>query len=149
MECNAVWADHTYYKADANKVAAEIKSLGDDVTPQQLVEFAKDENTEVHKCFTWDDTEAARKYRIYEARQVFIRIKIEKVEDSGEKTITPIRVFYKTNEGEGYKPTEIIVKKADEYAALIERVKSELRAIETKYKYIKELTEVWEAIEHI
>lgn len=57
-----------YKGIDAQMVADEIANIGEAVTAEQIVDKAKDENTELHKCFTWDDEAAAEKYRIIEAR---------------------------------------------------------------------------------
>lgn len=62
----ATWGKH-FFKADATKCASEIMEICDQMesaTPQQILEKARDESTELHKCFTWDDSIAAEKYRI-------------------------------------------------------------------------------------
>ena len=47
------------YKADANKVYEEIQSLGEKCSKEDIVNKARDEHTELHQCFEWDDTRAA------------------------------------------------------------------------------------------
>ena len=67
VHSKAKWLDEfksLYKGADAQLVADEIMSIGDAATPQQIVEKARDEATELHKCFTWDDRIAAEKYRL-------------------------------------------------------------------------------------
>lgn len=44
---------------DPMKVANEIMEIGESVTPRQIVDRARDENSELHKCFEWDDAKAA------------------------------------------------------------------------------------------
>ena len=51
-----VWKVKGLYKADAEKVYSEITALGDSFSPDQIVEAAKDEKSELHKCFDWNDT---------------------------------------------------------------------------------------------
>lgn len=58
------------FKADAQKVADEISSIGLSVKPEEIVDKARDESTELHKCFEWDDTKAAERYRLHQARQI-------------------------------------------------------------------------------
>ena len=65
------------FKADAQKVCEEILALGDSVKPEQIVKAAEDERSELHKCFTWDDSAAANKWRLYEARQIVCQLIIE------------------------------------------------------------------------
>lgn len=138
------------FRADAQKCAEEITEICNDIgsaTPQQILEKARDESTELHKCFTWDDTIAAEKYRLAQARQVVCKLKIEIIEQEKQEP-TPIRFFYKTDKS-GYKPTSFIVKHVDEYQFLLERALRELEAFKQKYKNIAELEAVFEAIDNI
>lgn len=147
MEIKAHWQGYSF-KGNASKVATEISNIGDDVTPQQIVDYAKDENTELHKCFTWDNNEAADKWRLHEARQIVCCLRIVKEENETE-TPTPIRVFYKTDDDSGYKPTQIIIKNTDEYEKLLNRVTNELKAVRNKHKNLIEFEEVWSAIDEL
>jgi len=64
----AEWKIKGIYKADAQKIADEI---GDNkISPQELLEKARNEDSELHKCFEWDDSVAAEKYRLIQARQM-------------------------------------------------------------------------------
>ncbi len=38
--------------------------------PEIVVEFARDAKTALHSRFEWDDTEAAKQYRLWQARQI-------------------------------------------------------------------------------
>lgn len=128
------------FNADAQKVADEIGKIGEDVTPAQIVERARDKTTELHKCFEWDDSVAADKYRLYQARKVVCHLVIKEIEEKGNST--PVRVFHKTERGGGYKPFELIVKNKTEYEKLLEQAMSELRAFKAKYHTLSELDEI-------
>ena len=132
--------------ADPSKVKEEIDSLGDTVEPSDIVSFAENPNTELHKCFEWDDTEAARKYRISQARNVLRSLVVEVRTENKEPTL--LRVRYVT-EGKGYKSTELILSNQNEYDALLRRAKAELLAFREKYKSLNELEEVFDAIDEI
>ncbi len=137
------------FKADAQKCADEIMEICEELesaTPQQILEKARDSNTELHKCFTWDDTEAAEKWRIQEARTIVRNLKIIEQKPDKQPEPTTIRVFYKTDNESGYKPTKLILKKPDEYKSLVERCRSELLAIKQKFNSISEYEEIWEMI---
>lgn len=146
---NTIWRKEVanmYKGIDAQTVADEISEIGEDVTAEQIVDKAKDENTELHKCFTWDNDIAAEKYRIIEARQIVRHLVREELPDAKNDT-PPLRVFYKTNNGEGYKHIErTIIKKEDEYQALLARAMMELRAFKVKYSMLEELREIFELI---
>lgn len=138
------WKVQGLYKADAQKVADEILTLGDSVEPSAVVEKAKDENTELHKCFEWRDDIAAEKYRLHQARHLLCNLVIEKVEE--QQVQEPIRLMFKTTKGEGYKPISLIMQEPDEYKALLNRAYRELAAIKQKYKILKELKDIFELI---
>jgi len=133
------------FKADAQKCAEEIMSLGDKITPDEVLEKARDENTELHKCFEWDDNVAAEKFRKIQARDV-IRFIVIKEEEKPEDR-PQIKVFHVTEKTGGYKPIEFIVKHEDEYKALLERAWAELRAFKAKYSMLEELREIMELID--
>ena len=146
---NTIWRKEVanmYKGIDAQTVADEISEIGEDVTAEQIVDKARDEQTELHKCFTWDNDIAAEKYRIIEARQVVRHLVREELPDAKNDT-PPTRVFYKTNNGEGYKHIErTIMKKEDEYQALLARAMMELRAFKAKYSMLEELREIFDLI---
>ena len=143
MNIKAEWRVELF-KADANKCANEIMSLGEDVSPAQIVEYARKPNAELHRCFTWNDAEAANKYRIYEARQVVCNLIIRK--ENGEKQEpTPIRLFHKTENGH-YKPLTLIVQNEDEYESLLRQCKEALESLKRKYSSLSEYQEIWDLI---
>lgn len=148
MAIVAKWsATGTRFGADAQKCYEEIMEICDDVesaSPQAILEKARDESTELHKCFTWDDSVAAEKWRINEARLVTRQLVIKEVEVPKDRP--EIRLFYKTDNESGYKPTHIIVKQEDEYKQLLARAYAELRAFKAKYSMLKELQEIFELI---
>ena len=133
------------FKADAQKVADEILEIGQEVKPEQIVEKARDEGTELHKCFEWDDTKAAEKYRVYQARQIVCHLVIKQESDQPERK--EVRVFYKTDNQAGYKPTTYIMRNEDEYLKLLHRALGELSAFRKKYSNLKELNGLWEAVD--
>lgn len=145
----AKWREgYGFYKGvDAQKVAEEVMSIGDEATTEQIVERARDEESELHKCFEWDDTEAAGKYRLWQARNLMHHLVIQ------ERTVPQdrpeVRFFYKTtkSEGEGYTPTKIIVTNEDKHAQLLKQAYAELRAFKIKYSCLQELSEIFALID--
>lgn len=140
---------NTFFNADAQKCADEIMEICDNLgsaNPKEIVEKAKDSNTELHKCFTWDDSVASEKWRLHEARKIVCALKIVDKREDREPDKTPIRVFYKTDNQSGYKPTKLILKNPDEYKQLVERCRHELLALKSKYHTVSEYSEIWEMI---
>ena len=134
------------YKADANLVANEILEIGDNVSPKEVLEKAKQEDTELHKCFEWDDGIAAEKYRLSQAGGI-LRTLVIKREETENCTKPEIRRFYKTKGNEGYKPSEIVFRKQDEYEALVQRCRTELLYVKSKFSNVSEYQEVWNLID--
>lgn len=141
------WKVGGIYKANAEKCYQEISGIGDEVKPEDVVERAKDAGTELHKCFLWDDTEAANRYRIYQARNIInnlIVVRQEKKEEPDDKKPIQFRVMMKnsTERGSGYKQTIAMVRDVDEYKLLLEQAYRELRVFKEKYSCLSELAEI-------
>lgn len=134
------------YNADANKCYEELQSIGEEITPQQIVDYARDENTELHKCFTWDDTIAAQNWRKQEARRILqCLVYVDDIKEENEPT--KLRVFYKTDNSVGYKPTKFIVQNKSEYEVLLERACAELQIFKQKYSMLSELENIMALID--
>lgn len=149
MAIVAKWsATGTRFGADAQKCYEEIMEICNDLdsaSPRDVLDKARDESTELHKCFTWDDSVASERWRIHEARLVTRQLVIKEVKVPKDRP--EVRLFYKTDSKPGYKPTQIIVRKEDEYKALLARAYSELRAFKAKYSMLEELREIFELID--
>ena len=136
-----------FYKGiDAQKVANEIVSIGDSATPQQIVEKARLEYTELHKCFEWNDKTAAEMYRITQARQVVRHLVIEDVAPAREDH-APLRFFVEPQKGKGYKTIETVFRNESEYRQLLGQAMSELHAFKQKYARLSELKEIFDLID--
>ena len=142
------WKLNGIFKADAQLVAQEIDDIGDKFTCQQIVDKARDSSTELHKCFEWNDSVAAEKYRLKQAQQVVAHLVIVRNNDNNEPEKTNVRMI--VNDGQGnntYTPIRLVVRKQDEYERLLERAKEELRAFKKKYASISELEEILSLID--
>lgn len=142
----AAWKSGCRISADAQKVADEILTIGRSATTAQILDKARDEKTELHKCFDWDDAEAAEKWRLQQARHIVCNLVIK------EKNETPrpeVRVFFKTDADSGYKPTVLIMQDKDEYRKLLDRALAELNSFKVKYKTLVELDGVFDAIDKV
>ena len=134
----AEWRTPGIFKADANKVCEELRGIGEEFTPEEIVEAAEDETTELHKCFEWDDSKAAKGYRLYQARILTSQLIFKRDKTEENPSPAPIRVYSK-GVGGGYKIPERTFKVQEEYEALLQRALAELRAFKVKYAALKEL----------
>ncbi len=135
----------TYFKGDPQKCYEEIQTLGTEYTPQQILDLARDESTELHKCFEWDDTIAAEKWRLQTARQICCSIKV-KIEKS-ETELVSYRIIQHDSQRQAYAPVILTVRNEDEYTRLLNRAKAELESFRKRYKNIVELESVIDEID--
>jgi len=143
----AEWKIKGIFKADAKKVAEEINSINE-ITPSSVLESARDKDSELYKCFTWDDGIAAEKWRLEEARKIIRNLVVQKKEDAEVET-TPIRMFFKDSDEVttgSYKPISMIVRDEDKYESLLQQAMKELRAFKNKYSMLTELDYIIELI---
>lgn len=146
METRIFWHGYSF-KGKPDKVAEEIKSIGEDAKPDEIVAYARaHDKSELHKCFTWDNDKAAEKWRLHEARLIVNSLRIEVIEPKKQEPVK-FRMFIKTDDETGYKETLKVIQNPDEYASMLERAKNELNAFKQKYKTLKELSDVFDAID--
>ena len=137
------WRIQGYYKADAQKIAEEI-GFGE-FTPMEVLEKAKDETTELHKCFEWNDSIAAEKYRLEQAKNIIRMLVYEK--ETKEQAV--VRYYAKTETKHVYQPTKQFLVQEDEYQGLLRRALAELEAFKNKYHTLTELESIFDAMETI
>lgn len=132
------------YRADPNKAYEEISSLKE-ITPQNVVDLARNENSVIHNDFEWNDTVAGEKYRNIQARQMIQNFVIVREEKEAE----PIRALQISTTVNEYKPVEIILRNEDEYQSLLKRALAELEAFERRYQTLTELEPIFEVMKQI
>ena len=135
------WKIKGIYKADANKVAGEIGS--GKITPEEVLEIARNKDSELHKCFEWDDGIAAEKYRLTQARGILLNLYYVPQKKDSE----PVRKFSLTNEKKVYQDTVCFLVQEDEYQGLLKRARAEMESFKKKYHTLTELQQVFEAME--
>lgn len=131
--------------ADAQKVADEISAIGEAPTAADIVDAARNEDSELHKCFEWDDSRAAELWRLKQARDVVHHLVY--VEEKIPVDRPEIRIRYMDNTERGYKEAKKIVRNEDSYKALLAQAYSELRAFKVKYSMLSELKEILDLIQ--
>lgn len=139
------WKVKGLWKADAEAVYKEITALGDSFSPADIVEAARDESSELHKCFEWRDEVAAEKYREHQARMIITQLVVRT--ETSDNTPVSVRVISSANEVNTYVPTKMLIKSESDYADLLARAKRELQAFQQKYATLSELQEIFTAID--
>lgn len=121
--------------------------------PDAVVEFAKNKKTALHKQFNWDDSDAAKKYRVWQARQL-IRIKVVllKSEDNNVETKAFVHFDSDDNNEEGYRYIVTVLNDDLLKEQMLANALKELQIFKKKYNDLRslaELKEIFEAIDAI
>lgn len=151
MNINVSWGD-VRFKGNPTIVYREISGLGDEVKPKQIAGYAEEHpESELHKCFTWDNDIAADKYRLFEARQIQCNLKITYTKDDSESKPQMIRAFFRTDTKpeSGYKQTVNILRNENEYQGMLLVAKNELKSFERKYAMLTELEDIFKLIREL
>ena len=135
------WCVKGLFHADCEKVYDEIKELSrtnnfKDVSPKEIVHYAEQNtDSELHKCFEWDNNKAAEKWRLQQARNIVVSIVVKK-ESKDNKEPYNIRVIQQSTITKKYKPIEYM--KEDEYDSAIREAYDYFRRGKDKYSYLQD-----------
>jgi hypothetical protein len=134
------------------EIIAELRRISDEnggvLRAVDVVQAAKREASPLHTQFDWDDSEAAHKWRLHQARNL-IRVTVEYIGEGEERT--PARVFVsltpdRNEDGGCYRATAAVMSDAKYRAQLLADARAEMERFEKKYSDLQELAEVFAAI---
>ena len=81
------------------------------LTPEEVVDAARNPNSSMHDQFEWNDTEAAHGYRLSQARRLIKTVTVEVVRMDNKVVVAPLFTQApKSAGGEGYYHTQVIAK---------------------------------------
>ena len=131
------------FDADANKVGEELRIIEEreELTREKVVEYAKDEKSELHKCFEWDDKIAGEKFRLVQATNVLTSISI--VYEEEPKRTTRLFVNIKNDdEKREYKNIVSVLENDREYQQLLDKAERDFISYKTKYNDLVKLNDL-------
>jgi len=126
-----------------------VKS-GGVLKPEDVVQRAKGKSNPLHKYFTWDDTAAAREYRLWQAREL-IRVHV-RIESPGQTFPTRVYVSLdadRQDAGGGYRHIDDVLTNTDLRSQLLDEADRDFRYWEAKYSHLKELAGVIESMDMV
>lgn len=142
-------------KKSAVQAELEIirKQHGGILDPKDVVKFAKNPKTALHAQFNWDDTEAAKQWRLHEARNI-IRLHVTVISDENPH---PVRAYVSLSTerhgskaaSTGYRHVADILSDEDLSIQMLSDALNELKTFQKKYRTLKALKPVWDAIEKV
>jgi hypothetical protein len=126
-------------------VGDQLQAIYDDngaITPQIVVDTARDEEHPLHDHFIWDDSVAGELYRCNQAAQMIRRVTIRRTTPDGEDVIT--RAWVSRTEIEGhaqgeeatgqYLPVGVVISSPDLRPKYEQAMEREWKALYAKYK---------------
>lgn len=137
-----------------NHVKAALLALAEEhgvLRPADVVEAARDPHSPLHKQFVWDDTEAARRFRLAQAAQLIRRVHVV-LTTSDAKPVT-VRAFVSLPSDRtakaGYRSTVKVLDDAGRSQEMLGAALDDLRAIQAKYAALSQLAPVFAAIDAV
>ena len=110
--------------------------------PDDIVNYAKNKNTLLHKYFCWDNSQAAEKYRLQQAECIIRSVKIEIIPNSKKDEIITIREYVSLPNDRGvngYRQIDEVLNETKLKLQLIESIQKEFDSFRIKLKTISEV----------
>ena len=133
------WAEGFYSKGiDADAFGTLFEQLaitagGGGVQPEMVMKAAEEVSSPIHSYFTWDDGQAAREWRINQARALCGGLrKIRVVVESSPDQRKSIRAIVNLDDGRGYHPIQEVLSDSSKRVRLLDLAKKDLRAAKNK-----------------
>ena len=139
--------EQTVKEQRADELEAIRAEAGGVISPQAVVDYARDGDTALHSAFTWNNTKAAEQYRLWQARQV-IRVCVT----CHEKLRDPIRVYVSMQEDrgeEGYRLLDDVMSDKDMRESLLIQAMADLKRWKAKYRQLTVLAPIFEAMDGV
>ena len=138
------------YEAELERIRLENDGV---LNPGIVVDVARAPKNILHSRFTWDDTEAAEKYRIWQARQL-----ISMVVTIMPNETKPVRAYVSlkddrikidSEESGGYRLTVDVLNDNEMRVRMLKEAFTEFKYFREKYNHLKSLAPLFEAMEKI
>lgn len=144
----------TQYKIPAQVAGEYLNELGEKeggLTAETLLEASRPEEALLHDCFEWDDSLAAERFRLRQARSFIGNIVAVEIQGKPvEKTRAFVSVTETAHREKGvFVP--IVTAMSDERSreTVLKNALFELQAFKEKYRTLSELAKVFEAIDEL
>lgn len=147
------------YRATAYKIPAQVageyletidREEGG-LTAQKLLDKSRPEDALLHDTFEWDDTEAAEKYRLGQAR--FFIGNVITVEVKGEQ-VAPTRAFVSVSDAAHsevgvFRPIIKALTNEDHRKVVLKNAMRDMQSFKEKYENLSELANVISAMNEV
>ena len=125
----------------AGEYIQEISERENGITAERLLELSMDKDALMHKCFEWNDTKAAEKYRLSQAGQMIRTLVAVQVND---EPVEEQRVFVSVTQTAHaergiYKPIVTAMSSENEKKIVLENALRDWQIFKGKYSKLSEL----------
>ena len=146
------WSTTTVKNADAQLVGEELEIIerNNSVSPKHIVDYARNNvDSELHKCFDWDDSSAAEKYRLYQANLIICSISLEIKEEPKKTQRVYVNIKDKDTDERVFKNINEVLKNDEEYQQLVSKASADLERCRDKYSNLLEKEDLKDIIFNI
>lgn len=137
----------------AGETIKKIEDRDGVITSEAFLDESRPEDAPTHNCFDWNDSEAAEKWRLWQAGQVIRDIVVTIVDSDKEQEPIKTPMFVNTSiKGSNkayYTSTETALVDDVLRDNVLNNAKAELRAFRKKYERLKELSNVFNEIDKL
>jgi hypothetical protein len=109
---------------------------------EDVLEFAKDPSTALHKRFEWDDTEAAYRYRLMQAQEI-IRVAVTVLPNTNKPVRAYVSLQRDRNSGRGYRATANVLSSENLRQELVDEALDDMEVFKARYRILRELSKVF------
>lgn len=139
-----------YAAEDIGTIGSELHKLGGKkgrLVAGQVVYAASDPDSPLHRFFDWDDTVAAEKWRLEQARKMIqeVEVVIEEVQTRAWQSVVVEKGT--ANEGRVYVRTDVAFREPKLASQIIDKAMAEVRAWRERYSDYSQLASIFEAID--
>lgn len=133
------------FSANPNKVGAELETI-EELTNYSVVDKARDKNTELHKCFEWDNSIAGEKYRLQQANHLLSSLSITVEENNEEKCVRKYVNVKTTEDKRVFKDIVKVVENNEEYIQLLDKAEREFIGYKQRYEELIKMKDLKDII---
>lgn len=139
--------------ANANAIGEHLellrKKCKGEITPKDVVDDARHNNSPLHSFFEWNDSKAAEQHRLSQARGL-IR-SVVAIYTEPDKPARRVNAFVHVSEGETshYRATHHAMSQKDTREAVLRQAFRELRAWQRRYQDLDEFAALFEEVERV
>lgn len=139
---------------DVQKIGERLGALKNEegeLTPTQIVHDARKKSSPMHGCFEWEDSEAARLYRLEQARYLLRSIEViyEGTEKEEVITVAFVNLRERGPTTEPYQYIGTVLTDEKKREQLVKRALEDLRAFRAKYGHLKELSSIFAEVDRL